>query len=128
VAGNVPSIDGRWIVPSDSAKGEKAWRFIAKQNGADVPAAILRVDGDTGALTGSYQDGKFVLSHFDGSRPYLLVVTPLPDGTLDLDQKGGGPRQGKLVAYPEVARACVPSPIAMLNEKADAAEATASLR
>jgi peroxiredoxin len=106
VAGNVPSINGQWIVPFDSAKGEKAWRFIAKQNGADVSAAILRVDGDTGALTGSYQDGEFVLSHFDGSRPYLLVVTPLPDGTLDLDQKGGGPRQGKLVAYrPEVAHA-----------------------
>jgi hypothetical protein len=29
-----------------------------------VSAAILRVDGDTGALTGSFRDGKFVLSHF----------------------------------------------------------------
>jgi peroxiredoxin len=103
-AANVPSIDGQWIVPFDSAKGEKAWRFIVKQKGAEVSAAILRVDGDTGALTGTYRDGKFVLSHFDGSRPYLLEVTTGKDGTLNLDQKGGGPRQGKLVAYrPEVA-------------------------
>jgi hypothetical protein len=98
-----PSINGDWIVPFESAKGEKAWRFIVRQNGAEVLASILRVDGDTGALTGTYRDGKFVLSHFDGSRPYLLEVTPLKDGTLGLDQKGGGPRQGKLTAYrPEV--------------------------
>jgi thiol-disulfide isomerase/thioredoxin len=96
---NAPSIAGNWIVPFDSNKGEKAWRFIAQQSGADVTAAILRVDGDTGALTGTYRDGKFLLSHFDGQRPYLLEVTPAKDGTLALVQKGGGPRQGSLTAY-----------------------------
>jgi peroxiredoxin len=40
-----------------------------------------------------------LLSHFDGSRPYLLEVTPAKDGTLALVQKGGGPRQGNLTAY-----------------------------
>jgi thiol-disulfide isomerase/thioredoxin len=94
-----PNIAGVWTVPFDSAKGEKAWRFIVKQTGADVSAAILRVDGDTGALTGTWHDGKLVLSHFDGSRPYRLEVTPAADGTLALSQKGGGPRQGNLVAY-----------------------------
>jgi thiol-disulfide isomerase/thioredoxin len=98
---NAPSIAGNWIVPFDSNKGEKAWRFIAKQSGADVTAAILRVDGDTGALTGTYRDGKFLLSHFDGQRPYLLEVTPAKDGSLALVQKGGGPRQGNLTAYRE---------------------------
>jgi thiol-disulfide isomerase/thioredoxin len=88
-------------VPFESAKGEKAWRFIVKQSGADVTAAILRVDGDTGALTGSFHDGKWSLSHFDGSRPYLLEVTPAQDGSLALVQKGGGPRQGPLTAYRE---------------------------
>jgi thiol-disulfide isomerase/thioredoxin len=101
-----PSIAGLWTVPFDSPKGEKAWRFIVKQTGPDVSAAILRVDGDTGALTGTWHDGKLVLSHFDGSRPYRLEVTPNADGTLSLDQKGGGPRQGHLVAYrKEVAEA-----------------------
>ncbi|MBO0727248.1 MAG: TlpA family protein disulfide reductase [Blastocatellia bacterium] len=105
-AANVPSIDGLWIIPHDSPKGEKAWRFIVKQNGAEVSAAILRVDGDTGALTGTYQDGRFVLGHFDGSRPLRLEVTQAADGSLELLQAGGGPRQGKLTAYRvDVARA-----------------------
>ncbi len=92
---------------SDKAtpKGEKAWRLIVKQHGAEASAAILRVDGDTGALTGTYHDGKFVLSHFDGSRPGLMQITPLPDGTLQVVQNGSN-RNGKLIAYrPEVARA-----------------------
>src|SRR5271154_861765 len=101
---NVPSIAGLWLIPNESPKGEKAWRFIARQSGADVSAAILRVDGDTGALTGTYQDGKFVLSHFDGSRALRVEVTPTKDGTLDIVQTGGGPRQGRLTAYrPEIA-------------------------
>jgi thiol-disulfide isomerase/thioredoxin len=100
-ASDAPSIAGNWIVPYDSPKGEKAWRFIVKQSGADVTAAILRVDGDTGALTGTFHDGKWMLSHFDGSRPYLLEVTPAKDGSLAMVQKGGGPRTGPLTAYRE---------------------------
>jgi thiol-disulfide isomerase/thioredoxin len=112
VAVNVPVIDGLWIIPRETNKGEKAWRFIVRQKGAEVSASILRVDGDTGALTGAWQDGKFVLSHFDGSRPLRLEITPAADGSLDMLQAGGGPRQGKLVAYrPDVARAKgVPEP------------------
>jgi thiol-disulfide isomerase/thioredoxin len=100
-AADAPNIAGRWIVPFESGKGEKAWRFIVKQSGPEVTAAILRVDGDTGALTGTFQDGKWLLSHFDGQRAYLLEVTPAKDGTLALVQKGGGPRQGSLTAYRE---------------------------
>jgi peroxiredoxin len=87
-AAKAPSIDGTWIVTAKSTKGESAWRFIAKQSGADVSATILRVDGDTGTLTGSYRDGRFVLSHFSGARPLLLEVTPAADGTLTLRQNG----------------------------------------
>jgi thiol-disulfide isomerase/thioredoxin len=101
VAVSAPSIAGSWIVPFESNKGEKAWRFIAKQSGNDVTAAILRVDGDTGALTGTFRDGKWLLSHFDGSRPYLLEVTLAADGSLAMVQKGGGPRTGPLTAYRE---------------------------
>ncbi|HEX8999448.1 MAG TPA: hypothetical protein VGB07_06085, partial [Blastocatellia bacterium] len=96
---NAPKIDGQWIIPYESKKGEKAWRFIVQQKGAEVTASILRIDGDTGALTGTWQNGKFVLSHFDGSRPLRLEITPAADGSLDLLQAGGGPRQGKLTAY-----------------------------
>ena len=72
----------------ESSKGEKAWHFIVKQSGAEVSAVILRVDGDTGMLEGSWRGGKFVLSHFDGARPMLLEVAPQADGTLQLVQNG----------------------------------------
>ena len=81
-AADAPSIAGNWVIPFESQKGEKAWRLIVKQNGAKVTAAILRVDGDTGALTGRFHDGKWQLSHFDGSRPCLMEVTPAKDGSL----------------------------------------------
>lgn len=84
----VPSIAGLWDVEVESSKGEKAWRFIVRQSGPEVSAAILRVDGDTGSLEGAWHDGKFILSHFDGARPLLLEVTPQPDGTLQLVQNG----------------------------------------
>jgi len=101
---DVPAIGGVWELPTETAKGEKAWRFIVRQSGADISAAILRVDGDTGALTGRWQDGRFVLSHYDGSRPYLVEVTPLADGTLQVVQNGN--QKNTLIGYrPDVARA-----------------------
>jgi peroxiredoxin len=85
---DVPKIAGLWEVAIQSPKGESAWRLIVRQSGPEVSAAILRVDGDTGALTGTYRDGKFVLSHFSGARPSLLEVTPQKDGTLEVFQNG----------------------------------------
>jgi thiol-disulfide isomerase/thioredoxin len=83
-AQNVPSIDGAWEIPLDSpsSKGEKAFRFIVQQKGAEVAASILRVDGDTGAYSGTFKDGKWVLSHFDGQRPGVIEVSAGDNGTL----------------------------------------------
>jgi thiol-disulfide isomerase/thioredoxin len=91
---DVPSIAGSWIIPleSPSSKGEKAFRFIVQQNGADVAASILRVDGDTGGYSGTYKDGKWVLSHFDGSRPGVIEVSQENDGTLHILQASARPR------------------------------------
>ncbi|MFT4111168.1 peroxiredoxin family protein [Silvibacterium sp.] len=97
--GNAPSIAGDWIVPYDSAKGEKAWRLIVRQEGTEVSAAILRVDGDTGALTGRWHSGGFLLSHFDGSRPLNATVQPQPDGTLSIQLQGPFSPTEKLTAY-----------------------------
>jgi thiol-disulfide isomerase/thioredoxin len=83
-----PSIGGLWIIPNNSPKGEKAWRFVVEQKGGDVSAAILRVAGDTGAITGVYKNGKFVLSHFSGFRPNVLEVALLKNGDLDILQNG----------------------------------------
>jgi thiol-disulfide isomerase/thioredoxin len=87
-ATDAPLIAGSWEIPLEtpSSKGEKAFRFIVEQRGPDVAASILRVDGDTGAYSGTYHDGKWVLSHFDGSRPGVIVVSPQKDGTLAILQ------------------------------------------
>jgi thiol-disulfide isomerase/thioredoxin len=102
-----PTIAGTWEIPLDkpNAKGEKTQRLIVEQSGSDVSASILRVDGDTGALNGTYKDGKWILSHYDGSRPGVMTVALNADGTLAIEQQGG--RAGdKLIAYrSEVARA-----------------------
>lgn len=93
--GEVPNIAGEWTIPYDSAKGEGAWRLLVRQHGADVSAAILRVDGDTGTLTGRYRDGQFLVSHFSGARPLRLELTPTRDGILTLLMN----KQTALTAY-----------------------------
>jgi thiol-disulfide isomerase/thioredoxin len=100
-----PSIDGLWEIGIHSPKGESAWRLIVRQSGAQVSAAILRVDGDTGALTGSYRDGRFVLSHFSGARPALLVLTPVSDGTLAVSLSDGRGKNDLVATRPATARA-----------------------
>jgi thiol-disulfide isomerase/thioredoxin len=86
-----PQVAGNYIIPLEapSAKGEKAFHFIVEQHGAEIAATILRVDGDTGAYTGTFKDGKWRLSHFDGSRPGVIEVTPNADGTLAVEQNPG---------------------------------------
>jgi len=90
-ASDVPTINGLWNVQVKSSKGESAWQLIVRQSGAAVSAAILRVDGDTGELTGSWANGKFVLSHFSGARPLRLELTPQADGTLAVVQNKDTP-------------------------------------
>jgi thiol-disulfide isomerase/thioredoxin len=103
---NAPSINGLWEVAVKSSKGEQAWRLIVQQKSAsNVSAAILRVDGDTGALTGSYKDGHFVLSHFSGGRPALLILTPAADGTLAIDMTDLHGKSQLTATRPDVARA-----------------------
>ena len=98
-----PAIGGIWEVTGlDSAKAEKAWRLVVRQKGGEISAGILRVDGDTGTMTGAYRDGKFVVSHFSASRPSLLEIKAQPDGSLALTLNG---RTGYTAYRPEVARA-----------------------
>jgi thiol-disulfide isomerase/thioredoxin len=88
-----PAIAGTYVIALDapSSKGEKAFRLIVQQKGAEVAASILRIDGDTGAYSGAYKNGKWVLSHFDGGRPGTITLTPAADGTLKLEQEGRRP-------------------------------------
>jgi thiol-disulfide isomerase/thioredoxin len=98
-----PDINGEWeILQVKSGKGESAWRFLVRQKGPEASATILRVDGDTGTLAGSYRDGKFVLSHFSGARAAVLEVEPQKDGSLSLTMK---PNTHYIAVRPAVARA-----------------------
>ena len=88
----IPAIAGLWNVQvGKSSKGEAAWQLIVRQSGAEASAVILRIDGDTGTLTGTYRDGKFALSHFSGARPLRLELTPAADGTLSVVQNKDNP-------------------------------------
>ncbi len=99
---NAPSIDGDWEIANKSGKGEQAWQFLVRQTGPQVAASILRIDGDTGVLTGVWRDGKFTLSHFSGARANLLEVTPQPDGSLHIVMNGS---TQYTALRPDVARA-----------------------
>lgn len=99
---NAPNIGGIWEIEATSSKGEKAWQFIVAQKGSRAEASILRIDGDTGLLSGNFADGKFVLSHFSGARPAVLEVTPGEDGTLKLKLNQ---KTEYTARRPEVARA-----------------------
>ncbi|WP_066098433.1 TlpA family protein disulfide reductase [Xanthomonas massiliensis] len=83
-----PDIDGLWVIPAQSRKAnEYAWRFIAHQEGGKLSASVLRVGGDTGALTGTWKDGQFELANFSGTRAALATVRPAHDdqGNATLD-------------------------------------------
>jgi thiol-disulfide isomerase/thioredoxin len=107
-AADVPTISGSWEIPlaAPTSKGEKAFRLIIEQRGAEVAASILRVDGDTGAYSGTYKDGKWVLSHFDGSRPGLIEITPAKDGTLSILQNASRAKK----AAPDASYAAAATP------------------
>jgi len=83
-----PNVAGLWDLPTESPKGEHAWQLIVRQQDNTAEAAILRVDGDTGELTGRYANGRFVLSHFDGARASVLEIEPKQDNTLDVSLLG----------------------------------------
>src|SRR4029450_5942053 len=66
----IPPIAGLWnIQVGKSSKGEAAWQLIVRQSGAEASAAVLRVDRDTGTLTGTSRRGEVVLSESSRSHP-----------------------------------------------------------
>jgi peroxiredoxin len=105
-AEKAPDIAGLWIVPTQSEKaGENAWRFIISQSGLQITAAILRVDGDSGALTGTWGHDRVLLSHFDGARPSVIEVSAAADGSLHLVVRNRSGADVTLTAYrPQQAR------------------------
>jgi thiol-disulfide isomerase/thioredoxin len=89
---NGPDVSGDWdmklIGEDHSAKKDPrnalTWQLYVRESGTEVSGSILRVDGDTGNLTGGWRDGTLTLSHFAGERPVLLQAKLLGDGTLEV--------------------------------------------
>jgi len=86
---DAPQVSGTWEMrrlpqevktPSD----KQTWNLFLRQSGAEVSGSILRVDGDTGFLTGRWQTGRLVLSHFAGQGPLLFEAKRNADGTLSI--------------------------------------------
>lgn len=80
-------VAGSWEmrrVPQEvkNASDTRTWNLFLRQSGAEVSGSILRVDGDTGFLTGRWQNGVLVLSHFAGQGPLLFEAKRNADGTL----------------------------------------------
>jgi len=81
-AGQPAALEGYWRLTS--ADGKQIWSLQVNQQGHSLTGAILRLDGDTGALNGSVDQNQFTLSHFSGARPTLIEGHTQPDGTLAL--------------------------------------------
>jgi thiol-disulfide isomerase/thioredoxin len=99
-----PAIDGVWEIPTDTAKGEKAWRLIVQQKPAGVYATILRIDGDTGTIHGAWDGSSFNLSRFAGERPTALKIIPQPNGELALILTDTASRKELKAVRPAAAR------------------------
>jgi thiol-disulfide isomerase/thioredoxin len=88
-----PNLGGMWEMrrnadEANAPRDTRTWTVFLRQSGAEVSGSILRVDGDTGTLVGSWKDGKLVLSHFAGERPNLFEATLNPDGTMAVTLNG----------------------------------------
>src|ERR1700685_449280 len=67
-----PQVAGNWemklVGPDNSTTKDPrlvlSWKLYLRQAGRNVSGSILRVDGDTGTLTGREQGDSLVLSHF----------------------------------------------------------------
>jgi thiol-disulfide isomerase/thioredoxin len=87
-----PPIAGNWemkLVGEDrsatkDSRAALSWKLYLRQSGSEVSGSILRIDGDTGTLTGRWQGKVLTLSHFAGERAVLFEAQLQPDGTLEV--------------------------------------------
>ena len=91
----VAQVAGEWMMSRVEAertapRDTRTWTLYLRQSGAEVTGSILRVDGDTGTLSGHWtgapseppSEQRLVLSHFAGERPVRLEAQLNADGTL----------------------------------------------
>jgi thiol-disulfide isomerase/thioredoxin len=82
-----PQVAGNWEMHRTAPDGlrlDVSWHLYLRQSGSEVSGAILKTSGDTGLLSGHWQDGKLVMSHFAGERPLVFEARLNADGTLSI--------------------------------------------
>lgn len=82
---NAPNISGSWEIATKTTKGEGAWELRIDppaEKTSVIKAAIQRIDGDTGALWGTWDGANYKFGHFTAAGSALYTITPQPDGTL----------------------------------------------
>src|SRR5437879_3968604 len=75
-----PQVAGSWEMklvgedksPTKDSRSVLSWKLYLRQSGQEISGSILRIDGDTGTLTGRWRGNTLVLSHFAGERPVLF--------------------------------------------------------
>jgi peroxiredoxin len=88
-----PKVAGDWLMSRvqserSAPRDTRTWTLYLRQSGAEVTGSILRVDGDTGTLSGHFSGGKLVLSHFAGQGPLQVEVALNSDDTLAITLNG----------------------------------------
>jgi thiol-disulfide isomerase/thioredoxin len=77
-----PSIDGSWGVEMGDGRNIEKLTGVFRQKGSAVTGTFLSTTGDYGALHGTFDGERLVLSVFDGVHVYRYDAELLPDGTL----------------------------------------------
>ena len=116
---DVPALEGTWEMRRVAAevtapRDTRTWHVFLRQSGAELSGSILRIDGDTGTLTGRWSAGKLRLSHFAGERPNLFEATQNSDGTLAVTLNGK--RLGQLFLMEAELLHALAVPTGALNE------------
>jgi len=76
------SIDGSWGVEMGDGRNVEKMTGVFRQKGSAVTGTFLSTTGDYGALHGTFDGERLVLSVFDGVHVYRYDAELLPDGTL----------------------------------------------
>ena len=109
-----PMIAGTYVMPLDtpSSKGEKAFRLIVQQQGAEVAASILRIDGDTGSYSGKLQGRQMGAEPLRRRPSRRHHRDPRPDGTLEGGAAGRRARRRRKAPIPARQKSRPPMPMA----------------
>lgn len=127
------AINGTWEIalPEKSEKGEDAWTMtVAPFRGdGEVRVVIQRIDGDTGALFGRYDEaaGEYRVSRFGDFGASIYSIKLQSDGTLRVTDLRN-PKESNIARRPEEARKAKLAPPTATTEQTTVVNPSEPLR